>query len=281
LKIDFLVASHVVIGLLLTIVAHRCSMPDPWLVAMLAWSFADAGLLGIWAALGSAGPRWRIPIFLTMSAYVACLTASLWGGSIENFDTVSVLMLTGGAAIIVFLSLTIFRIGRRLHLAAYSTTRMSTEGFQFTIKHLFIIMAMVAAVLGLGRWVQSLVAIHAPDDLSEVLLFVAVVCPCVVSAELAVLWAALGMGPPTVRLFAALPASFLLGTIPPYYLKVMIQPDWKDFVAWSCMIGLQAVVSAGSLLVVRSCGYRIVRGTRPSVVMAAGRMAAEAVSGNT
>src|SRR5581483_417974 len=75
LKIGMLVGGHVVVGLFLAVAAHGRSMPDPLLVLMLALAFADAGLLGIWGALGSSQPRWRIPILLATSATLGFVTA--------------------------------------------------------------------------------------------------------------------------------------------------------------------------------------------------------------
>lgn len=178
------------------------------------------------------------------------------------------------ATLIVFVPLAVLRHSRRqLNLAPYYDAQTNAEGLQFTIKHL--ITAAVAAVLGLGRAVQI---VENENNAPDMLLAVVVVCPCIVIVELAILWGTLGTGRPTLRLFVVLPTAFLLGAIPPYYLKETIQPDWLDFVGWSCLIGLQATITAGSLLVIRSCGYVLVRQTPASTVVAASRMAAESAS---
>jgi hypothetical protein len=51
--------------------------------------------------------------------------------------------------------------------------------------------------------------------------------------------------------------AFVVGTIPIYYLG---KEDSSSFVVWSVIFGLQAIITAASLLVVRSCGWRLVSG---------------------
>jgi hypothetical protein len=80
---------------------------------------------------------------------------------------------------------------------------------------------------------------------------------CVIVVQLAILWATLCAGRPAVRLAIMLPLALAVGAIPPFYIADMIE-DWA-YVAWPGYFGFQAAVAAGSLLVVRSNGWRLVK----------------------
>jgi len=83
--------------------------------------------------------------------------------------------------------------------------------------------------------------------------------PYFILVELATTWAALGIGRPLPRLLIVLPTAFIVGAIPPFYLKGQMHVDWEDYSSWSMFVGIEATIIAASLLVARSCGWRLVR----------------------
>jgi predicted enzyme related to lactoylglutathione lyase len=82
-----------------------------------------------------------------------------------------------------------------------------------------------------------------------------------VTVELATLWAALSIRRPTTRLAVVVPSAFLLGAVQWFFVRAMLQLDLADMIIYSSILGLQATIAALSLLVIRSCGWRLVRGS--------------------
>jgi hypothetical protein len=224
-----------------------------------AIEFADAGLLGIWGAFGTTRWFWR---FLAILVALGCLIAlALYSLRITPANVMFVFALVmSSPAWAIFVVLIVLRFSRRrLHLINSMVSPAVAEGLQFTIRHLFFATTAIAVTLGLGPLVQKLVG---------TLMLLAVIGPCVVVVELAILWATLGIARPWPRLLVVLPSAFVVGAVPPFYLSQMSQ-DWRTFVAWSAIMGLQATITAVSLLVVRSCGWRLVGGGNEAVPEAA------------
>ena len=68
-------------------------------------------------------------------------------------------------------------------------------------------------------------------------------------------WATLGPRDVRLRLFVVLVAALFFGMLPPYYSHSEVR-DYGFYMALA--VGYAAILS-GSLLVFRSCGYRLVR----------------------
>jgi hypothetical protein len=256
LKTGLLVAAHIAAGLLLSYASSQ--MPgknNNWVFgAFLVVIFADSGLAGIWGGLGTTKPQYRFPITLGISAYLGGLI--IWlshGHGTKLVAMVATFLLVALPTWLILLPLSILRHSRRhLNVVQCHGDFARDEGMQFTIRQLFLATTVVAIMLGLGRGIQGL------DDRSVLGMFIglAIVCPWIVIVELAILWGSLGIGRPWPRLLVVLPTAFVVGAIPMFSLK----SGFIVIVIWSCIIGFQAVITAGSLLVIRSCGYRLVRG---------------------
>jgi len=145
---------------------------------------------------------------------------------------------------------------RRLRHSQPASSATSSEGFQFTIRQLFVVTAIAAVVLAVGR---TLGRFRVTGDGSQEAFFFAVTGPYFILVELATTWAALGIGRPLPRLLIVLPTAFIVGAIPPFYLKGQMHVDWEDYSSWSMFVGIEATIIAASLLVARSCGWRLVR----------------------
>ena len=78
---------------------------------------------------------------------------------------------------------------------------------------------------------------------------------CFVAVGLAAVWAALGLTRPLWRSLAVLALASSLGVLFAYG----INEGWESYVYVISIMALQAAVVLGTLLVVRSCGYRLVR----------------------
>jgi hypothetical protein len=164
------------------------------------------------------------------------------------------------AVILVVLSALMY--GRRkLRLAHLAASPATVEGFHFSLSHLFLATTVVAVVLAIGRGAMSLAAANFAGNGLATMFVVAVTVPSLIIVELATVWGALGIGRPTLRLAIVLPTAFVLGLVPPFFQQTIMGSDWERFLGWSLVCGLQAIITAASLLVVRSCGWRLVRGT--------------------
>jgi len=216
---------------------------------LFALILAEAGLLGIWAALGATRPRWRLLVVLAATAYLcAMISATFKADELHKF--VMAFLVVALPTTAIFLVLSGFRYSRRRLRLGQSAC--ASEGFQFSIRQLLIATAIAAGLLALSRGLG-----HLPTngDTWQITVFFAIVVPYVVLVELATLWGALGIGRPLPRLLVVLPMAFVVGTMPPFFLDIS-HFDRTEFIAWSSLMGLQATILAVSLLVVRSSGER-------------------------
>ncbi len=250
-KIGLLVAVHVVGGLLMAwyVKTHRLSPASNWIsTGLLALVLAQAGLIGVWGGLSTIRLALRLPAVVAATA-LAWAVLLIVNSMAMLFDFLNITL----TAVPIFVVLSVLRYSRRrLRLAHLANESPSAKGFQFSIRHLLLATAIVAVVLGISR------AVRASLNTQSGIVLVGVYPPCGVVVELATLWAALGMGRPTLRLVVIVPAAFVVG-IP------TLGWMWMPF---SAHFGLQAIITAASLLVVRSCGWRMVSGAEINEITA-------------
>jgi hypothetical protein len=140
---------------------------------------------------------------------------------------------------------------RGIAIACFNETeaRPSTP-IQFTIKQLLCVTAVISVLLGGGRVIRSL----GGQSLGiGVLLIVLVICGCVMAYL--VVWAGLGHGYISLRFSTVLVIGFVVGLLPHYFFG---WSGWPSLI-WPGFIVVAEIVAVLSLLVVRSCGYRLVR----------------------
>jgi hypothetical protein len=201
-----------------------------------------------------AGLAWRLFAVVVATVYLwAVYVVVIWVGT--NYFLILLLIALTVVPIIVVLSC-LRNSRRRLRLVDLASTAPASEGIQFSIRHLLLATAIVAVVLGIGRGVRTIT-----DTQWVNVVAVAIFPPCFIMVELATLWASLGIGRPIPRLAVVIPTAFVVGAVPAFYLPgPPTQESWQYFI-WPAIVGLQALITAGSLLVVRSCGWRLVSST--------------------
>ena len=272
MKMSLLVATHVGGGILLRLFRDELSNVVGW-VGLLAIIFADTGLIGLWGGLSSARLAWRLPVIFSAILYLWVIlsdTFDVWAVlSLDTFDLTSleflVIALSNVAIVMVLVGLRYSPL--RLRLAHFPNESHSPLGFQFSIRSLLLVTATVAVVLGIGRGADAIKHIY-PDA------HFAVIFPLgIISVTLAVLWATLGKGRLLHRLMVVLPAAFVVGTIPTFY-ETSFEANWRELIVWPSVFGFQAIITAASLLVVRSCGWRLVSGATGDSVRSDGNDAA-------
>jgi len=252
LKIGLLVAGHLVGGLVLAWNAPPAAGAFPIaLFGLFALVFAEAGLIGFWGGLSAI--RLVLRLFAVLVA-----TLYLWAvfvAAIPEGDIFAVLLFIALTVVPIVVVLSCLRHGRRrLRLVDVASAGPASEGFQFSIRHLLLATAIVAVVLGIGRGVRTISIAQSN------MVAVATFPPCFIMVKLATLWAALGLGRPALRLAVVVPVAFVVGAIPAFYLPdVPGQETWRYFI-WPIIVTIQAIITAASLLVVRSSGWRLVSG---------------------
>ena len=249
-KIKTLVAAHFVVFLVGWIGAFHHA-PDVRFGFFLGVIFSEVGLLGIWAALGHA--PWARRLLAAAAVIVASCVATLVAEPYAELpQAVGYLLVFGLPCAIVFCVLGVLRrSGRRLALRR-ATEFSAREGFQFSIKHLLIATALVAGAVSVGKVTRTW---HPNDRWLDMLPVLAVIPPCFVFVALATLWATLGLGRPLPRLSFVSPGALMAGLMPLVCLPG--DPNMKDFLLWLAMTGTTLLITVGSLLVVRSAGWRL------------------------
>jgi len=272
LKIGLLVAGHVVAGLLPVLIEHdSADKPSPTFIGLFALAFAQAGLLGIWGALGTTRPSWRLLAAIATTGCLCALAITAEGVWHVGYLAVELSLDIALPAVVVFLTLNILRLSRyRLHFAQSSSSSLRSD--QFTIRHLLLATAAVAVVFAIGREARTIS--HA-DLIETVRLEVTYVTITLIAIDFSIFWGTLAVNRPMPRLAIILPSAFVAGMIPTYFLE-FTGSDWKDHVTWSCIMGFQAAIMAVSFLVIRSCGWRLLRGTN---ALAASESASEIHAG--
>lgn len=141
---------------------------------------------------------------------------------------------------------------RLIRIVNYSDVLV--EAFQFTICRLFVLTALVAALLAAGRAIRAVVMRDRATFIYEgaAVVVVAVVAAAVVLTSL---WSALGSGRPARRLPIALAVAAASGTVPAFYFDL---PTLAYLILTGVAV-LLSFITAESLLVGRRCGYRLVR----------------------
>lgn len=248
--------------------------------AVLIGAGADAGLLGLWAALGA---NRAIVKWLATAACVVCWCGvydpdAIW--IVRNWSwygdyAMQYHVYTHYVGVAALATLTISasalalgivkRRGAEFRKISPDELQRERGQGQFQISHLLLLTAVLSLVLAFsvnGRpWLSRPVSLrwhfpaYAPFYSAEAVMYSGF---SLATITLASAWAALGFGRPWLRLAMALAAACFIGfawafafTAPRHEGRLL----WN--IAYSAGVGLlQAAVLSGALLVVRNRGYR-------------------------
>jgi hypothetical protein len=134
------------------------------------------------------------------------------------------------------------------------TASHEPEGLKFSIRGLMIFTAAVALLCTLAR------ALEATPN--RVLLLILVWALCFVAVGLVSLWAALGEAKPSWRC----PVVFVLSPVLGAFFAFGIGAHSGGWIYILLIMLLYPAALLGSLLIVRSCGYRLVRPAAGSLI---------------
>ena len=131
------------------------------------------------------------------------------------------------------------------------SARQEPEGLRFSIRGLMIFTAAVALVCAVAR---------ALEGSRSPFLFIPVWALCFVAVGLVSLWAVLGNAHPLRRG----PVAFVLSPVLGAFFAFAANAHQAGWIYILLIMLLYPAALLGSLLVVRSCGYRLVRRAVPS-----------------
>ena len=232
-----------------------------------AMFFADTGLLGAWAGLGRHSRKMGFIGVSLGLIYLGTLAAvglrrSPYGrvGAADDDYVVAwiwlLLLALAMVTIAVMMAAALALRQRKIRLVRYGTdSRGIQEGdpLQFSILQLMLLVFVVAVLVKLGPFARA----HLDDYQSYVssLVVVAAGGLCFGGVAFLASWAALATRRPVIGSLAAVALAAPIGLVPPYYFPQFFP---LDFAGTAATTALQAVVVAGTLLAVRTCGYRLV-----------------------
>ena len=235
-----LLAFHVIAGILAASVTD--DQPAVSTAIFFGLVFCQVSLLGMWAALGST--RWYMRL-IGLTAGTVYLFATTGYGidelSPEFFWLIALPTSLVGAVCFV---LRLFKVT----LCCTQKSRADVqEGLQFTIRHLMILTFVVACLI-------TLIKNFAPVlSGARVITIIAVLGLCYAAVAVASLWATLGFGNVIMRSLLAMLIALGAG----WAGESVVGHPQNGF--WFSGIMLQAAILVGSLLIVRSSGYRLLR----------------------
>lgn len=239
--IHWLVVAHVAVGFVAALLDNTAG--SKYEMASLAFGgfwFGQTNLLGIWCGLGTSD-RWRRFFGVILGIFSLYLMPGLNSGDflVENLF-VSIM-----GTVLVATPLLIVR-GFRVVIQVDSSPTTLASHFRFSIRHLLMLTFIVACVVSFGKIVHPLVLQW--QFIIEGIVFATV--PIVV-----------GILPVWIALATKRPIPYGIGfVIVAAVAGFCIGRAYSPFDGvWMIFTATEAATVILSLLIVRSCGYRLVR----------------------
>jgi hypothetical protein len=251
-RLALLVTGHLILWLLSAVLAP-VKVRTPFglqhilIVPLFAATFSQVSLLGIWAVLS---PFWSWYRLLGLVIGTACLEAALDIALGQEF-----LLMPSVAMLLTVVSLLVMRgfgVGLSRRDDRVDPSRPEPQGSRFSIRGLMVLTAVVALLSATARGVQG-----SPGPFRLVLSVIWSVC--FVAVSLLSLRAASGHDGPLRGGLPAVAVSPVLGAFFAYAAEAH-RDGWIYVIT---IMLLYPAILLGSLQVVRSCGYHLVRRSVP------------------
>ncbi len=251
--IHWLGLGHIVIGMMSAAVAFFVPhSPTLWGASFVGLVSGQASLLGIVGSLGS-DPWWRR--LLGVMVGISYLGFLLGCGLHAQAEALAQVAVTTTFVAMPLLSVRLFRVAIRLD----SSPAGAMGRIQFSIRHLMILTFVLACLLTIGRFVEpfAIRLIETPDGTVVLNRFDELVFQWF---DLAVL-GLLGVLPVGLVLATKQPVVFAAGYSSVGACAGYLLGRFYDVPVSLAMASTvtQVIVVVASLLVVRACGYRLVR----------------------
>jgi len=240
-----LIGAHLALGLALGTFLRlgnysgQASLPLTFFAGLL---FAQASLLGIWGSLG-AGPWW-IRLVGIVAGSVCLATGAAIGIGERDLGTIVIFTFTTFSVAVVYIIFRCFRF----RIGSPRNEGTARAELQFGIRHLLIVTVVVAVMLAVSRSLEFNLS-----DYGQLPLAIIFASPYALVGMLSP-WAILRGRLLIVRAVILLAIAATAG----WGLAQMIKAiDAMKF--WMGISLTEAVLLIASLIVVRSCGYRLMR----------------------
>jgi hypothetical protein len=251
-RIGVLIGAHLVLGMVVAPLAmlYPQLQNETWIsVLYLGFVCTEILLVGIWLGLSAA--RWRTKLG-------GLLVGAIWLGGLSvapvpfrSFNGAPILLVLVGVPLLVVAASCALcrRTFAKLECRDRWKSRPVSEELQFSLRSLIGLTVIISALLGLARCVRWI------DPGAEFMVVILMFALTALLATGMLVWASLGLGLAFVRVPIVLAAMTLLGLLPPYSMEYSA----LRYIVWPSLMAVVAACTAGSLLVIRSCGYRLVR----------------------
>ncbi len=258
-RLQILALAHVALGVVTSVLAPVdlrtvFGLDHILIVPFCASALCQSLLLSFWVAASQATPWKRLGGLVTGAVYLEALVASDLRREFLGISTITIVVAATSLIVVRWLGV---RLARQ-HDSVQSATQ-EPEGLRFSIRGLMIFTAAVALLCAGAR------ALHAYQH--QLLLRIVIWPICFVAVGLVSLWAALGDARPVRRI----PVVFVLSPVLGAFVAFATGAHTAGWVYILLIMLLYPMALLGSLLIVRSCGYRLVRLAVPSTTPADGR----------
>jgi hypothetical protein len=227
--------------------------------------FSQVGLLGIWLAVGQWTWPKRLGTFLAGTAIFFW-----WEWHWQTFEFLWI----GLGELVVAAGLIVARFGpAKLQLVRLSEPVLPSARFQFSLRQVMALVVVVAVMLTGAKAIRAFVSTsyivdedgeawdYDAIETIETLVSATSYLGCVV-VSWAATWAILGIGGVWARSTVVVVVALALGSLDMYcfahYVGEQFGENWYYFTFDSTVLVGQSLFTMVSLMVVRSCGFRLI-----------------------
>ena len=254
-RVGLLIGAHIALGLAMAIPSLAYPGRN-WPGWVQVWFFglacSEILLVGIWVGFSASAWWLRLAGLSAGTGWLAFLGLST---DLRAQNVLPMLGFLGTPMLVVAGACLVCRFGFvRLERQDSWQPLSQSDEVQFSLKSIFGLTLLVSLLLALGRLVQRI-----DQGISSATISVCVFVLVALLTTWMLVWASLSRGRVQIRLPLAIAGTLASGLIFPYYLG---GPGWR-YVIWPSLMLVIALFTTGSLLVVRSSGFRLVPIRRP------------------
>jgi hypothetical protein len=246
-RLKTLAITHLALGVITGVLAQidlstLFELKHILIAPLFASALCQAFLLSLWGTASPAKSWKRLAGLVAGAAYLEALLATKLRGDFLGIAAITIAVTTTTLFVMCWLAI---RLTPQQEVG--QSERAEPEGLRFSIRDLMIFTAAVALLCAVARALQA-----SPRQL---FLLILVWVICFVAIGLVCLWAALGGAPPAQRS----PAVFVLSPMLGIFFAFAVNAHSAGWIYILLTMVLYPMALFGSLVIVRSCGYRLVR----------------------
>jgi hypothetical protein len=239
-RLRLLVAAHVAADLALV-----CLRPSQivyfYFACFGAIVFAQVNLVAM-LSMWAKSPKHRD--WGTIGGFLLLVVTSCLAGGADVCSNIFLVLVAYAVVLLGYGAVEVY--GCTIKIQSSCSEPASAKPLQFGLRRLFWITAISGVLVAVGKGFGTQIGLQG--------LAVAITLGTFFLTPPAALWAVLGQGHVVARCGIVLAVTTTVGVFMTATDPIQVQPRWF----WSTLLSLQAVVTIGSLLVVRSYGYRLV-----------------------